>query len=322
MGSVRLVEPVTLSKVDGSFSTRAPTLVTALPMFVGNPPGPSFGQLRQQRITNCPLVAIMAALARASPKRVMAMVRVRTVTEGEQVESWYQDHVDEKGERVPVPVPKAGVFAVEKVFTVRFQKQSIDISPMLYLDGERKPRFALSKDGAGWISYIEKAYVVYRAQGLYENLNFEGIFNPLTVERMMEDLVHEFDKIKFTDGGGTLFRDLDPQNVDPQRYPSQKIEGKQEQPGPDTFELKEQKSLKATKLREAVKAMLLVVKTRATIATTPSSGNLHGLTGDHTFAVISFGRDRVQLFDAIAGAVKVLSLDDFIEAVDSLYQAR
>jgi hypothetical protein len=322
MGSVRLVEPVTLSKVDGSFSTRAPTLVTALPMFVGNPPGPSFGQLRQQRITNCPLVAIMAALAHASPKRVMAMVRVRTVTEGEQVESWYQDHVDEKGERVPVPVPKAGVFAVEKVITVRFQKQSIDISPMLYLDGKRKPRFAFSKDGSGWMSYIEKAYVVYRAQGLYENLEFKGIFNPLTVERVMEDLVHEFDQIAIADRGGILLRDPEPVNTNPQRLPSQAIDGRFEQQGPDTFGTTDHASLNAARLRSTIKARLQHAGTRATIATTPSSGNLHGLTGNHTFAVTSFGKDRVQLFDAIAGAVKVLSLDDFIEAVGALYQAR
>jgi hypothetical protein len=185
-------------------------------------------------------------------------------------------------------------FGNTRLITVRFTGASIDVSPVLYFNFFEAPRFALSQDGSGWVSYIEKAYAVLRGTHAYERLN------NLDPGLAMFDMVGLHHKVEIDDADhATLFR--------------------------NTNEVKDASSITDLDSRNIAKELgnlLADSKRRATIATTPSSPGFD-LVGDHTYVVLSFDAStkRVRLFEAMRASEPVLTLDEFRQAFDAVYQA-
>lgn len=256
--------------------------------------------IQQRRLTNCPLPAVMAAMANACSAKI---VRMFQETSG-VVKSWFD------GEK------ENARFMTNRIIQVQFRTGSIRVSSVLYFDSFGSPRFARSTDtGAGWVSYLEKAYVVHRAQHRYENLDMDSS-NALSVHQVMIDLLGRYDKIELetvvvTKKGkqvvtaqGDVWKNLN-ENL-------------------ETTEVYD--DLSGDKLESSLEKRLRKVKIKATVATTPAHEELHtrlGLVGQHTYAVISYNdsRDRITLYDAMRGEIKEVSLDDFKIAFDGLYQA-
>ena len=140
----------------------APLMTTLLEPFKN---GVNAKSVRQQGLTNCPLPAILSAMARAWPGKLRKMIKKKK----QKAQAWFYG-------KQP---PSTGPFELDSYLTVKFQNASIDISPYLYVNGAYKPRFGRSEDG-GWVSYIEKAYVAYRGGYQYEKLNFLAGENAVT----------------------------------------------------------------------------------------------------------------------------------------------
>jgi hypothetical protein len=141
--------------------------------------------VRQQGIANCPLIAILAALGRSCPSRLRAMVtHVQTPyqsTLGQRLGSGpsiFHIHFRTKGK--PVPVSPRLHFPRPRVVGGR---------PHLVEPEPKNLLFSWASDG-GWASYIEKAYVVFRGENKYENLDFA-----LTVGRVFLDVIGPFNQI-------------------------------------------------------------------------------------------------------------------------------
>ncbi len=293
-------EPVT----DNTFG-RLPISTTGLPLILT---GINPLDVRQQRITNCPLSAIIAAIANVCPAQISRMLEERPSV----VKSWFNDESE----------PQKGRFLTNRIIKVHFRSSFVEVSPVLYLDFFNQPRFAFSTDGAGWVSYIEKAYVVLRGQHRYENLGFKSANSP-TVHQFLSDLVGNYDQIQLE----TIVRKVRRREVvtvqgDVLRNVD---ESKNAAPVfPEDLRLVE--DLRGRTLEKSLEAMLRQVTKRATIATTPEHNDLHtrlNLVGSHTLAVLSYDdkRDRVELFDAMRGNILEIELDDFKMAFDSIYQA-
>jgi hypothetical protein len=263
------------------------------------------------------LPAIIAAIANACPAQIIRMFEERSPR---VVKSWFDDE----------PEPAKGRFLNHRIIGVQFRSSFVDVSPVLYLDFFKKPRFAFSTDGAGWVSYIEKAYVVLRGQHKYENLDF-GSNNPPTVHQFLSDLIGNYDKIELetivrtvrgrevVTAQGDVFRNVDEyRNTPPVFFTNERDE--------PNF-LRTVEDLTGRTLERPLEVMLRQVNTRATIATTPAHNDLHtrlNLVGEHTLAVLSYDdtRNRVKLFDAMRGNTLEIELDDFKIAFDRIYQAR
>lgn len=272
-------------------SPMAPILSAGLKLFDGEPAATS---VRQQMLTNCPLPALLAAMANGNKSGLKKMVQERNAP----AQSWFYGR----------PVTSAGKFQVSRIITVHFQHASVEVSPLLYVNNLMKPRFTFSETAttAGWASYIEKAYVNYRAAHTYENLNLLSTRNPLSVERIMEDLVHDFSKLEIGVNGGTLLRDL-------------------EEGGEGGFGTSDFADYGKDGLKKKLIDMFKLAKERPTIATTPSSASNHGalnLVGSHTYAVLRYADGRVTVYDAMRVREHKLKTSDFIKAFDALFQAR
>ncbi len=123
---IRRREPVTDSGTD-------PLTTEGLKLF---PQAPNPENVRQKRIENCPLAAILAAIANACPAQIVKMVKERPSV----VKSWFDGEQEKQR------------FLTNKIITVFFRDHFVDISPVLYLDFFKQPRFAASSDGGCWVS--------------------------------------------------------------------------------------------------------------------------------------------------------------------------
>jgi hypothetical protein len=148
-------------------------------------------KLRQAGLVNCPLVAVAAAIAHVCPAQIKQIITEKEV----DVQSWFKDEVGTK--RIDN----------KRLIIVHFTKIALAISPLLYFDYFKQPRFARSTDGAGWISYIEKAYAMRRGDSDYANLNAG-----LGVGLVMSDLVGTHHKMQINpstpDGESSELRKL------------------------------------------------------------------------------------------------------------------
>ena len=127
----------------------------------------NFRNVKQQLIKACPLPAAIAAMAHVCEKQIKSMIKEQPGTlssKSVEVKSWFD------GER------EMKRFSARRLIRVQFFGWSVRISPYLYFDGLGHPRFAFSDDSAGWVSYIEKAYVVLRGNHIYENLDANDAF--------------------------------------------------------------------------------------------------------------------------------------------------
>jgi hypothetical protein len=293
---IRRREPVTSSG-------RIPISTVGFPLFLGdiNPLN-----IRQQQIANCPLPAIIAAIANACPAQIRGMFGERQRV----VKSWFDD--EKETER----------FRTNRIIKIQFRGTFVEVSPVLYVNAAGTPRFASTTDGAGWVSYIEKAYVVLRGHHIYENLDFQSA-NPLTVHQFVTDLIGNYDKIELE----TIVRIIKKKEVETRQGDVLKNVNADRNSAPVFPEdLKFVDDLRDRQLERALEVMLRQTARRATIATTPVHNEIHtrlNLVGEHTLAVLSYNdkRNRVRLFDAMRGNELEIELDDFILAFDSIYQA-
>ncbi|GJL61844.1 MAG: hypothetical protein NPIRA04_04980 [Nitrospirales bacterium] len=248
--------------------------------------------VRQRGIAGCPLPAAVAAVTRSCPQQLQAMVQE---TKGQSLVSWFDDET-----------PRTR-FTANRMITVKFHGWSVRLTPFLYFTSGNRLRFASSTDGAGYVSYIEKAYVMLKGAHRYENLDAFKAANPLTVSRIMIDLVGPINKIDFAlNGTGEIFQNLTKPR---ETIPASRV-----------------KRVTTTLLRTFLKkANPTHLHPRATIATTRDSGPLLrqlNLVGFHTYAVLSFSNDRVRVFEAMRGTERTLSLHNFRRAFDTVLQAR
>ena len=280
-------------------TSMAPITTSPFPLFKGDP---TALEVRQQRLTNCPLPAVLAALAHACPRQVQQMIIKRDAP----TKSWFYNK----------PLTSLGYFDFDSNYIVKFQHKNVDVTPLLYLDGGNRPRFGKSTTGSGWVSYIEKAYVGYRGRWHYENLDLLDVPNPVLVERVMEDIVFEFDSITIDgDRRGMLLQDLESASLDP---PEDEKE---------SFGTLMWQTLDRKQMRRFVRKFLGRAGRLATVATTDSQNPIHstvGLVGNHTYAVLNYSSrlDKIRLFDAMHGSPVKLTLRQFISAMDNMYQAR
>ncbi len=144
--------------------------------------------VRQQGLANCPLHPILAALGRQCPEKVRQMISLKQ---------------DEPYKSTMRGRPGKG----PSVFHVGFPgaHKTIIISPRLHFPRPKDAHhlvvpepenlmFARAADG-GWVSYIEKAYVVLRGGFKYESLDFRSDAPP-SVQQVFLDIVGSFDQIE------------------------------------------------------------------------------------------------------------------------------
>jgi hypothetical protein len=231
--------------------------------------GVDWSSVRQQGIANCPLPAILAALGRTCPREVRGMI----------VHDRDQPYQSTLGQR---PGSGPSVFRV----TFRGLGRTITISPRLHyprpLNAQhrvapelRNVVFAWAGDG-GWVSYIEKAYVVWRGGNRYENLDVNADNAP-TVDRIMFDLAGRFTKIEFDQR--TIFHN--------QRPGDESVDCRRSSANRPCFV-----NVTSTRLR----AILQQASTSPTIATTRPSPQK--LIPEHTYVVTGLSTTgvRVQQF--------------------------
>lgn len=292
-------------KVGATLVPRPPWQVSLLsPIFPGRLDP---GTVRQKGVNNCPLPALLAAMAHARPELLHRMIETETLARPKTC--WFFEGKP----------PEQGTFMVDQIVRVRFQHRAIEMSPFLMVDqaqdGPRRfiPRFAHATDGSSWVSYIEKAYVIFRCGHVYENLNFLGGAIPLSVERVLEDVAVDFDRLTIQIDSapgerlrlsGATMRDLEPVSFDPPP-------GQEADEGFTSTRFADHRN--AAAVRTAARAMLRRVNTHPTIAT----------TAFHTVAVIGWDGRSVTVHDALeTRRATPMRLDEFLRRHDGLYQVR
>jgi hypothetical protein len=301
---------------DDSLGGLAPLQTSYLPLFNRGMINPL--TVVQQKVTNCPLPALLAALAYAMPDRLPRMIHWLPLATPRR--SWFFDR-----DRPKQVHSEPTAFTIREILRVTFPNASaIDISPILFMDhmtpkevieaGGTRPRFAFSTDRGGWVSYIEKAYVVRRCNNQYINLDFLGRSAiPLTVARVVEDVAGDFDWFRLANRGWEMLPDAEPASPDPP-------------PGREDREMfgSSVEAIRTFRSNKGVIKRLGEIfaahKKRATIAT----------THNHTLAIVGYDAksNKVKLYDALGrgprglGVPREMKLDAFLAQHDAVYQVR
>lgn len=117
---------------------------------VPSPFTPLYADVVQGAIAACPIAAVMVALARARPTKLRQILG--SPLKGPVLSKRRDDEI-------------YNLWA-DQYYAVRFElhQQPIDITPYVYFD-EQEVQYAKTPGGAGWPSYIEKAYAVWKSKG-------------------------------------------------------------------------------------------------------------------------------------------------------------
>jgi hypothetical protein len=163
----------------------------------------------QGSISACPIAAVMVALAHARPANLGRMLGQRqkgpllSKRRDDQIYGLWSD------------------FYYDVVFPGR--GSATRITPFVYFD-DQNVQYASTPNGAGWPSYIEKAYAVWKSGGGrggsggdYSKLDLQGTFGgPPTVDEVVRDLIGAMDTLLFasdqffrSDGGARDIADGD-----------------------------------------------------------------------------------------------------------------
>ncbi|SDG93741.1 hypothetical protein [Nitrosomonas sp. Nm132] len=259
-----------------------------------NPAAVDWASLRQQRLTNCPLPAILAAVGRACPKFLRSMI----------FHDLTQPYKATLGKR-----PGSGSSVLH--ITFRGVNRTIIISPRLHFPRPKDAQhpvapelhnltFSRASDG-GWASYIEKAYVVMRGKNRYENLNMHAMDPPLTVNRFFFDVLGRFTKIQFETN--EIFFSL---------RPSLNVEGKE-------IWITEERFIRPL-TRGRLKALLILTHERPTIATTHAASSR--LIREHTYLVTHLSRAGVHVQEFMRRSPpEAIPLADLGREFDAIYQS-
>jgi hypothetical protein len=129
---------------------------------------PALADVSQGALANCPLAALLAALAYTANgrKRVESIVTEQAAIVETDLSS-VADHLEE--------VPSGNRIQSTRYFTVKLGGKSIEVSGVLYTDDARNwtPAYMRSPTGVIWPCVIEKAYA--EKEGGYEALDSKGL---------------------------------------------------------------------------------------------------------------------------------------------------
>jgi hypothetical protein len=271
-------EPVTSRRVEG-----AKLADRKIPPFKSK--GPIWNSVRQQQLENCPLPAVLASICRIKKDAIRKIVDTAYFKARHDWYSWMDGETPRKR------------FSGRNLLKIRFKHGwYVRASPLLYHWGNKNDLvFARCTDGSGWAAYIEKAYVMFRAQHTYEQMDASDSSAPVSVEQILYDFVGRYHKIQF-------------------------ILGKNG--GPDVFlnnspgEARGNAQYSRTYLRNFLKKC----GQYPTIVTTwPRPNNL---IGNHTYVVTAFKNDRVYLWEAMRNSKRSVRLRDFWDEIDTVYRSR
>jgi hypothetical protein len=151
---------------------------------------PQAADVIQGSIANCPLAAVLAAVAHTQPTLLKGMIGEQTVD------------VVSKDKSDPTWSVKTN-----KLLTVQFRKGSpVEMSRLLYHNGENDLVYARASRNVSWVSFIEKGYAVLRGGNSYNGLNDTTTLNgPPTANKVMEDVVGAYE---YTAPAATADKDL------------------------------------------------------------------------------------------------------------------
>lgn len=156
----------------------------------------------QGAIGNCPLAAVLVALAHTKPARLKSMISEQTL-----------DVVSKDKSDTTFSVK------TDKLLTVQFRKGNpVEMSRLLYHNKDNDLFYASASRDVSWVSFIEKAYAVWRGGNGYNGLNDTTTVNgPPTANKVMEDLVGEYE---FAVPANTSDKDLLAMLADAKKHPT------------------------------------------------------------------------------------------------------
>ena len=172
--AVELIEP------DPVFGQPTALQNVDLPLFASQQALPSPEDVVQGALNNCPVAAVLAALAHVAPESVPGMVSRSTA--------------DVRSRRRSDP-PDSFPYRTNRLYTVQFRSGSpAQVSSFLYYTGGDVAYAHSPNHSASWISYIEKAYAVFRGGGSYNRLNTTTqLEQPPSLNQVMEDMAGPVD---------------------------------------------------------------------------------------------------------------------------------
>jgi len=171
---VELIEP------EPAFGQAVALQDVNLPLFVGGQSVPATDDMMQGALNNCPVAAILAALAHVAPESLAGMISRSTA--------------DVRSRRRSDPAGGTP-YRTDRLYTVQFRAGNpVQLSSFLYYTAGAIAYAHSPDDRASWMSYIEKAYAVFRGGNSYNRLNTTTQMGEApTVNRVMEDLAGPFD---------------------------------------------------------------------------------------------------------------------------------
>lgn len=246
-----------------------------------NPLAPRPTDVIQGQISACPIAAVMVALAHARPANLTRMLGphqagpVLSKRRDDEIFRYWADHF------YNVVFPGRGA--------------ATRITPIVYFD-DQQVQYASTPNGAGWPSYIEKAYAVWKSRGGqggsggdYSKLALDGtITGPPDLGEVVRDLIGGFDVLDFA---GNQF-------VDSHRNGRQLTAGD-------------------------IEAMARLAGRRPTVAPSiPAGAEQFRIVSNHGYAVLGFG-NGVRLRNPWGGngADVRISVADFRRAFQGIWQA-
>lgn len=156
----------------------------------------------QGYIGNCPLAAVLVAVAHAKPALLKSMISEQTA-----------DVVSKDKSDANFSVK------TDKLLTVQFRKGNpVEMSRLLYHNKDGDLVYASASRSVSWVSFIEKAYAVLRGGNSYNGLNDTTTLNgPPSANKVMEDVVGDYE---FAVPTSTSDKDLLAVLADAKKYPT------------------------------------------------------------------------------------------------------
>jgi hypothetical protein len=171
---VELIEP------ESVFGQSAALQNVSLPLFAGEQNVPVPEDMVQGNLNNCPVAAILAALAHVAPETVAGMIARSTA--------------EVRSRRRSDP-PDSFPYRTDRLYTAQFLGgHPVQVSSFLYYTGGVVAYAHSPESRAAWMSYIEKAYAVFRGGGSYNRLNTTTQLGQApSLNQVMEDLAGPYD---------------------------------------------------------------------------------------------------------------------------------
>jgi Calpain family cysteine protease len=161
-----LIEPEPLAR------SRAVLRNVSFPLFhSGKKPKPE--DVVQGELANCPLAALLVAMAQATPDAITNMI---SEFPAQVVSARWSDKDN----------PQA-FLRTNRLFLVRFRNHPEWVTAPLYVYDPSDRAYASSPNSTGWMSYIEKGYATWKGNRSYNNLNDRS--SGPDANTVMEDLV-------------------------------------------------------------------------------------------------------------------------------------